>query len=372
MLTSNQKSLPKVILSNGNPTTTSLNVAQVFEKEHKVILRAINNIITEISQDFNEHNFVPVEYTDAKNEKRPMYILTRDAFTLLAMGFTGKKAMQFKLAYIEAFNKMEAELKRQQEQKALPETSSALSTAKDRQPIFNLVRQWAKQKGIFHKDCWKMIHKEFSLHSISELPKNKIQDVCNFICNELGIEPITIDQPALEQQTPQEQSLPVPAKTAKPQLTFLPVPQKLPALMFDYEPNEFAAFHARQMLERYGYKPYAYNAYMLSCKACELFNDFEQKIKELMKDYGKISKPVYSAMYAKVTDMDSEVLQDTSRHNTKEELDRHNACVNFTSTMWQTLDKTYSKLMYSRSDYLRNEVDQMIQTMRHTAKVLDM
>lgn len=76
------------------------------------------------------------------------------------------------------------------------------------------------------------------------------------------------------------------------------------------------------MLERYGYKPYAYNAYMLSCKACELFNDFEQKIKELMKDYEKISKPVYSAMYAKVTDMDSEVLQDTSRHNTKEELDK--------------------------------------------------
>lgn len=142
--------------------------------------------------------------------------------------------------------------------------------------------------------------------------------------------------------------------------------------MFDYEPNEFAAFHARQMLERYGYKQYAYNAYMLSCKACELFNDFEQKIKELMKDYDKISKPVYSAMYAKVTDNDSEVLQDGSRLNTREELDRHGACVNFTSTMWQTLDKTYSKFMYSRSDYLRNEVDQMIQTLRHTAKVLDM
>ncbi len=171
----------------------------------------------------------------------------------------------------------------------------------------------------------------------------------------------------LENQVPH-----LPAKTAKPELTFLPVPQKLPTLMFDYEPNDFAAFHARQMLERYGYKPYAYNAYMLSCKACELFNDFEQKIKELMKDYDKISKPVYSAMYAKVTDNDSEVLQDGSHLNTKEELDRHNECVNFTSTMWQTLGKTYSKFMYSRSDYLRNEVDQMIQTLRHTAKVLDM
>lgn len=364
-----------VTLNNGRATTTSLLIAETFEKKHYNVLQSIENLKPNLPVDFWKLNFQFSNYEtkSGKNTvmQNSMYILTRDAFTLLAMGFTGKKAMQFKLAYIEAFNKMEAELKRQQEQKALPETSSALSTAKDRQPIFNLVRQWAKQKGIFHKDCWKMIHKEFSLHSISELPKNKIQDVCNFICDQLGIEHITIDQPAIEEQAPQEQSLPVPAKPTKPELTFLPVPQKLPTLMFDYEPNDFAAFHARQMLERYGYKQYAYNAYMLSCKACELFNDFEQKIQELMKDYDKIAKPVYSAMYAKVTDNDSEVLQD-GRLNTREELDRHGACVNFTSTMWQTLDKTYSKFMHSRSDYLRNEVDQMIQTLRHTAKVLDM
>lgn len=351
-----------VSIVNGVPQTTSLKVAETFHKRHDDILKSIAKLAQE-EPEWHLRNFAEM-YREEKIgngaiRKFPMYTMTRDGAVMLIMGYTGKEARKFKLAYIEAFNKMEAELKRQQEEKALPQTS-ALSTASDRKEIFSLVGKWAKQKGVFHKDCWKAIHKEFALHSISELPKDKIQDVCNFIAAQMG-----------ENLAPAvcEKSLPAP----KPELTFLPMEQsKLPPLMFDYEPNEFAAFHARQMLERYGYKPYAYNAYMLSCKACELFNDFEQKIKELMKDYEKISKPVYSAMYAKVTDMDSEVLQDGSRLNTREELDRHGACVNFTSTMWQTLDKTYSKLMYSRSDYLRNEVDQMIQTLRHTAKVLDM
>lgn len=348
---------PVVNLINNQVLTTSINIADFFNKQHKEVLRKIEKLLPEMPQNFTERNFTLSKYQDSTGRENPMYLLTKKAFTFLAMGFTGTKANQFKLAYIDAFEAMEETIKKQQ-QKQLPKTS-ALSTASDRKEIFSLVGKWAKQKGLFHKDCWKAIHKEFALHSISELPKDKILDVCNFIAAQMG-----------ENLAPAvcENSLPAP----KPELTFLPVENKLPPLMFEYEPNDFAAFQARNMLERYGYKPYAYNAYMLSCKACELFNDFEQKIKELMKDYEKISKPVYSAMYAKVTDMDSEVLQDTSRHNTKEELDRHNACVNFTSTMWQTIDKTYSKLMYSRSDYLRNEVDQMIQTLRHTAKVLDM
>lgn len=48
-----------------------------------------------------------------------MYIIFRDGFTLLAMGYTGPEAMRFKLAYIEAFNRMEAELARRN-RSALP------------------------------------------------------------------------------------------------------------------------------------------------------------------------------------------------------------------------------------------------------------
>lgn len=87
---------------------SSRDVARVFEKDHKNIIRDVKNL--ECSEEFNALNFEPVEYRDAKGEKRPEYLMTRDGFTILAMGFTGKKAMQFKEAYIKAFNAMESAL----------------------------------------------------------------------------------------------------------------------------------------------------------------------------------------------------------------------------------------------------------------------
>jgi Rha family phage regulatory protein len=97
-----------VKMIDGKAVTTSRKVAEVFEKEHKHVLEAIRKM--EIPEYFNEPNFRPAEYIDAKGEPRPEYLITRDGFTLLAMGFTGKRAMQFKIAYIEAFNAMEAAL----------------------------------------------------------------------------------------------------------------------------------------------------------------------------------------------------------------------------------------------------------------------
>ena len=94
----------------GNIITTSLKVAEVFEKEHKDVMRAIRNL--ECSKEFYERNFAPVKYQDIKGEYRPMFELTRDGFTFLAMGFTGSKAARFKEDYIQAFNMMEEELKK--------------------------------------------------------------------------------------------------------------------------------------------------------------------------------------------------------------------------------------------------------------------
>lgn len=85
--------------------TTSLIVANVFEKEHKNVLRDIENL--ECSSMFNELNFEPVEYKDAKGEMRPAYRMTRDGFAFLAMGFTGKKAAAWKETFLEAFNALE-------------------------------------------------------------------------------------------------------------------------------------------------------------------------------------------------------------------------------------------------------------------------
>lgn len=95
--------------------TNSNQIAAVFGKQHYRVLRAIQDLNANLPADFNAANFGAVEYLDAKGERRLAYQISRDGFSLLAMGFTGKKALQFKLAYIEAFNAMDAYIKNQRE-----------------------------------------------------------------------------------------------------------------------------------------------------------------------------------------------------------------------------------------------------------------
>ena len=100
-----------VFLQNEQAVTTSLKVAEVFEKRHDRVLRAIENAIFNLPKNGDvKKSFIKSTYTDEKGEKRPMYYLNRDGFTFVAMGFTGQKAAEFKWAYIQAFNKMEKAL----------------------------------------------------------------------------------------------------------------------------------------------------------------------------------------------------------------------------------------------------------------------
>lgn len=99
--------------------TDSKAVAEVFGKEHKHVLRDIKELIASNNdKEFNESNFGLVIYLDKKGEQRPMFQLTRDGFAILAMGFTGSKALEFKLAYMKRFNEMEEALRKQQAPKA--------------------------------------------------------------------------------------------------------------------------------------------------------------------------------------------------------------------------------------------------------------
>lgn len=108
--------LPMITEQNGRPVTTSRAVAEQFGKRHTEVIRAIQNTIealqgSEGGKEFSQRNFASAEYVDAQGKPRPSYILTRDGFTLLAMGFTGATALQFKIAYIDAFNRMEQIIK---------------------------------------------------------------------------------------------------------------------------------------------------------------------------------------------------------------------------------------------------------------------
>lgn len=96
-------------------TTTSQHVAAVFGKRHKYVLEKIRALVAEIPDDFNGPNFRPVVYTDAKGESRVSYTLTQSGFALLAMRFTGSKALAFQVAYIKAFDAMAAYIKNQRD-----------------------------------------------------------------------------------------------------------------------------------------------------------------------------------------------------------------------------------------------------------------
>lgn len=96
--------------TNGKLTTSSLGVAEKFEKRHSDVLETIENLITENSVIRNM--FIESSYKVAGNNKTyKRYELNRNGFSLLVMGFTGKKTLEWKLKYIEAFNLMEEKLK---------------------------------------------------------------------------------------------------------------------------------------------------------------------------------------------------------------------------------------------------------------------
>ncbi|GAB5432209.1 MAG: hypothetical protein EpisKO_15790 [Epibacterium sp.] len=100
---------PDAPLVDQHLKTTSLHIAEKFGKRHDDVLKRIRGL--EVPDDFNARNFAAVEYTDSKGESRPAYELTRDGFALLVMGFTGKRAMAWKIKFLEAFNRMEAQLR---------------------------------------------------------------------------------------------------------------------------------------------------------------------------------------------------------------------------------------------------------------------
>lgn len=97
---------------DNQPLTNSLLVAETFGKEHRNVLRDIKNLIEGgVLKNEQTPMFEETTYMSEQNKQSyPLYVMNQDGFTLLAMGFNGKKAMEFKLKYIEAFNAMKKQI----------------------------------------------------------------------------------------------------------------------------------------------------------------------------------------------------------------------------------------------------------------------
>lgn len=124
---------------DGKVVMTSLQVAEIFGKRHDDVLKAIRN---EIEAGISLGSFAERDYMN-RGKKYPMYVLDRDAFTSVVMDFHGKEAKQFKVAYIRAFNHMEAQLIEKAKAPSIPTNfAEALLLAANQQ--FQIIEQ-AKQ-----------------------------------------------------------------------------------------------------------------------------------------------------------------------------------------------------------------------------------
>ena len=112
-----------VQVNDGQIVVESRQIAEHFDKQHKHVLDAIENITAENSAVTSM--FCETTYTAGTGKAYKEYLMNRDGFSLLVMGFTGKKALEWKVKYIQAFNAMEEELRKP---KAIPEKSDALQS----------------------------------------------------------------------------------------------------------------------------------------------------------------------------------------------------------------------------------------------------
>ena len=126
-----------VIMKDQQAVTTSLNVAETFERNHRDVLAAIDDLKEGVAENYADL-FWDDSYIHPQNKQSyRMIFMNRDGFTLLAMGFTGKKALEFKLKYIKAFNDMETYIKKQLDMSNL---------SPELQLMANLVNNMAKQE----------------------------------------------------------------------------------------------------------------------------------------------------------------------------------------------------------------------------------
>lgn len=127
-----------VEVKDGQLVVSSVRVADRFGKAHRSVLQSIRGL--ECSSEFKLHNFMQSDYTNARNKTVPCYLMTRDGFSFLCMGFTGKEAAKWKEAYINAFNAMERKLLKETD--TLEWKQARLQSKEARRSVTDTIKQF--------------------------------------------------------------------------------------------------------------------------------------------------------------------------------------------------------------------------------------
>ena len=146
-----------VYLKNEQALTDSLTVAEMFEKQHKHVLEKIEKILNDSAEN-SAQCFHKTRYKDASGKWNTKYLMNRDGFTFLVMGFTGKKANEWKWKYIDAFNKMEKVVMERQTTVWLKTRQQGKLIRKGETDVIQKLVEYAREQGSGHADMLYMTY----------------------------------------------------------------------------------------------------------------------------------------------------------------------------------------------------------------------
>ena len=184
-----------VSVKNDEAVCTSLQIAEKFGKRHDHVIRDIEKILEGIPKS-GETYFKKSSYLNEQNgQKYPMYYMNRDGFSLLVMGFKGKKALAWKLDYIKAFNAMETMLKERNTQLWAEQRKNGKLTRQAETDTIKELVEYAKAQGSEHANMLYTTYsklanqmagiKDRELASISQL--NELTFIENIILNQIRV-----------------------------------------------------------------------------------------------------------------------------------------------------------------------------------------
>ena len=202
-------SAPVLSVVKNQVTALSTDVAKYFQKAHFHVVRDIENLLSNLPES-RSSNFgaseisVPSNLNNSSDRIIKAYRMTRDGFTLLVMGWTGEKALKFKLAWLDAFNKMEEELRAKNTVQALPPASplgKSIAPAINAAPMLHgqlqCVQLAMKDRFTNQRDllrAYSILQHHFCVTSYRQIPAARFDELMDYI-RSMEMKPLQFKKP---------------------------------------------------------------------------------------------------------------------------------------------------------------------------------
>lgn len=172
-----------VFTRRNEAVTDSLIVAEYFRKDHNHVIRDIDNLIDGLSKIGQSNLFQEIDYVNESNgHKYCKYIMNRKGFSLLAMGFTGKKALQWKVNYIDAFDAMEKALTEHKSEEYINARKNGILTRKSETDMLKKLVEYAEAQGSTHANMLyvtytKLVNKLVGVKTRTDADARQLKDL---------------------------------------------------------------------------------------------------------------------------------------------------------------------------------------------------